>query len=48
MIESHTLADWIKERNGRCIEFDAEERQARARPAFEAFRQIVNGLAHVQ
>ncbi|KAL7443170.1 hypothetical protein ACHAXM_008721 [Skeletonema potamos] len=42
-----TLADWIKQRNHNCTQFGAEERQARARPAFEAFRQIVNGLAHV-
>jgi len=42
-----TLADWITQRNHNCTQFDAEERQARARPAFEAFRQIVNGLAHV-
>jgi len=42
-----TLADWIKHRNGNCVAFDAEERQVRARPAFEIFRQIVNGLAHV-
>ena len=43
-----TLADWIKRRNLNCLQFNAEERQARARPAFEVFRQIVNGLAHVQ
>ena len=43
-----TLADWIRHRNSACVEFNAEERQARARPAFEVFRQIVNGLAHVQ
>ncbi len=42
-----TLADWIKERNQNCSQFGAEERQVRARPAFEIFRQIVNGLAHV-
>mmetsp|Transcript_21770 Transcript_21770/g.37081 ORF Transcript_21770/g.37081 Transcript_21770/m.37081 type:complete len:883 (-) Transcript_21770:25-2673(-) len=42
-----TLADWIKERNNNCTQFGAEERQVRARPAFEIFRQIVNGLAHV-
>ena len=43
-----TLADWIKQRNGSCIDFDAEERQTRVHPAFEIFRQIVNGLVHVQ
>lgn len=42
-----TLADWIKERNHNCTQFGADERQVRARPAFEIFRQIVNGLAHV-
>ena len=42
-----TLADWIKQRNQNCAQFGSEERQARARPAFEAFRHIVNGLAHV-
>jgi serine/threonine protein kinase len=42
-----TLADWIKRRNHDCEQFGADERQARARPAFEAFRQIVNGLAHI-
>mmetsp|Transcript_16936 Transcript_16936/g.36712 ORF Transcript_16936/g.36712 Transcript_16936/m.36712 type:complete len:690 (-) Transcript_16936:161-2230(-) len=42
-----TLADWIKHRNANCVDFDAEEIQSRARPAFEIFRQIVNGLAHV-
>ncbi len=42
-----SLADWIKERNSNCESFDSEERQARARVAFEIFRQIVNGLAHV-
>mmetsp|Transcript_11322 Transcript_11322/g.21379 ORF Transcript_11322/g.21379 Transcript_11322/m.21379 type:complete len:283 (+) Transcript_11322:564-1412(+) len=42
-----TLADWIKHRNGNCVDFDGEEIQARARPAFEIFRQILNGLAHV-
>lgn len=42
-----TLADWIKQRNNECDQFDAEERQARARPAFEVFRSIVNGLSHV-
>ena len=43
-----TLADWIKHRNSSCRNFDAEEMQARARPAFEVFRNIVNGMAHVQ
>ena len=43
-----TLADWIKHRNNDCVDCDAEERQLRARPAFEIFRQIVNGLSHVQ
>jgi len=47
LCNSSTLADWIKHRNGNCIDFDAEVKQARARPAFEIFRQIVNGLAHV-
>lgn len=42
-----TLADWIKLRNHNCTQFGADERQARARPAFEAFRQIVSGLNHV-
>jgi len=42
-----SLADWIKDRNGNCESFGAEERQSRARVAFEIFRQIVNGLAHV-
>eukprot|EP00584_Thalassiosira_punctigera_P026301 CAMPEP_0172577846 /NCGR_PEP_ID=MMETSP1067-20121228/138439_1 /TAXON_ID=265564 ORGANISM="Thalassiosira punctigera, Strain Tpunct2005C2" /NCGR_SAMPLE_ID=MMETSP1067 /ASSEMBLY_ACC=CAM_ASM_000444 /LENGTH=999 /DNA_ID=CAMNT_0013370537 /DNA_START=165 /DNA_END=3164 /DNA_ORIENTATION=+ len=42
-----TLADWIRRRNEGCADFDVEEKQARARPAFEVFRQIVNGLAHV-
>ena len=42
-----TLADWIKRRNHDCEQFGADERQSRARPAFEAFRQIVNGLAHI-
>ena len=37
-----TLADWIKERNHSCTKFDAQERQVRARPAFEIFRQIVS------
>ena len=44
-----TLADWIKHRNGSSsLEFDAGERQARARSALGIFRQIVDGLAHVQ
>ena len=43
-----TLADWIRQRNARCIDFDAKERQARARPSFVIFQQIVKGLAHVQ
>lgn len=42
-----TLADWIRQRNARCLEFDAKERQARARPSFVIFQQIVKGLAHV-
>ena len=43
-----TLADWIRQRNARCLEFDAKERQARARPSFDIFQQVVKGLAHVQ
>lgn len=42
-----SLADWIKDRNGNFESFGAEERQSMARVAFEIFRQIVNGLAHV-
>lgn len=42
-----TLSDWIKQRNSKCVHFDTEEKQKRARPAFIIFRQIVNGLEHV-
>lgn len=42
-----TLADWIKQRNSGCVHFHTEERQARARKAFNIFRQIVNGLEHI-
>lgn len=48
LCNSSTLTDWIKHRNTTCKNFDADERQARAGPAFEVFRHIVNGLAHVQ
>ncbi|KAL7549804.1 hypothetical protein ACHAWF_013078, partial [Thalassiosira exigua] len=47
LCDPSTLADWIRQRNRGCVTFDADERHARARPAFEVFRQIVNGLAHV-
>ena len=42
-----TLSDWIMQRNRSCLHFNAEEKQARARPAFLIFRQIVDGLEHV-
>ena len=49
LCNSSTLADWIRHRNASSSrEVDARQRQARARVALEIFRQIVDGLAHVQ
>ena len=43
-----TLADWIKQRNSGFLHIHTEERHARARNAFNIFRQIVNVLEHIQ